>query len=183
MNPRLRLLNAALLAAGAVPALPAASRIVSDLQPAPKRQTSVDLASGLARRPAPEPLPGDLVSPFNPSGFDRPEPAARPAPAAATPAPGATSPAAPAPAAPAAAPATPRETLEAIASQITPSGTMIFRGRPRLLISGRPFEVGTRFTASYNNEDYELELVAIDRTTFTLRYRGEDVTRPIKPAR
>lgn len=186
MNPRLRLLAAALLAAAAVPALPAASRVVSDLQPAPKRQASVDLAAGLARRPAPEPLPGDLVSPFNPPGFDRPEPAARPAPAPATPAPRATNPAAPAPAAPAAAtsaPTTPRETLEAIASQITPSGTMIFRGKPRLLISGRPFEVGTRFTASYNNEDYELELVAIDRTTFTLRYRGEDVTRPIKPAR
>ena len=81
------------------------------------------------------------------------------------------------------APATPRETLELIAAQITPSGTMIFRGKPRLLIAGKPFEVGTRFTASYNNEDYELELVAIDRTTFTLRYRGEDVTRPIKPAR
>jgi len=189
MNPRLRLLAAALLAAAAVPALPAASRVVSDLQPAPKRQTSVDLASGLARRPAPGPLPGDLVSPFNPPGFDRPEPAARPAPAPATPASGATNPATPtpAPAAPAAAatsaPATPRETLEAIASQITPSGTMIFRGKPRLLIFGRPFEVGTRFTATYNNEDYELELVAIDRTTFTLRYRGEDVTRPIKPAR
>ena len=29
-------------------------------------------------------------------------------------------------------------------------------------MSGFSFEVGTRFTATYNNEDYELELVAID---------------------
>jgi hypothetical protein len=57
------------------------------------------------------------------------------------------------------------------------------RGAARLVIGNRPFEVGTRFTATYNNQDYELELVAIDRTTFTLRYRGEEITRPIKPVR
>lgn len=191
MKPRLRLLAPALAFSAMAPVLTAASRVLSDLQPAPKRQATVDLAAGLARRPAPEPLPADLVSPFNPPGFDRPEPAvsARPAASPATPAAVASAPAASA-AAPApsvspvpSSPATPRETLEAIASQITPSGTMIFRGKPRLLIAGKPFEVGTRFTASYNNEDHELELVAIDRTTFTLRYRGEDVTRPIKPAR
>ena len=59
----------------------------------------------------------------------------------------------------------------------------MLRGAPRLIFANKPFEVGTRFTATYNNQDYELELVAIDRTTFTLRYRGEDVTRPIKPVR
>ena len=193
MKPLFRSFVAALSLSAGAPFLFAASRVLSDLQPAPKRQSTVDVAVGLARRSAPEPLPTDLVSPFNPPGFDRPEAAApaRPAAGAATPAAAPSGPAAPAPGsatAPAAsstpsAPATPRETLELIAAQITPSGTMIFRGKPRLLIAGKPFEVGTRFTASYNNEDYELELVAIDRTTFTLRYRGEDVTRPIKPAR
>lgn len=180
MKPRLPALVVVLAFAAVAPVLPAASRVLSDLQPAPKRQSTVDLASALARRPAPEALPAGLSSPFNPPGFERPEPAgpasppadpsARPAPAAAA-------------ASPAGVPATPRETLEAIAAQIAPSGTMIFRGKPRLLIAGKPFEVGTRFTASFNNEDHELELVAIERTTFTLRYRGEDVTRPIKPAR
>ena len=193
MKPLLRSFAAALVFAAGAPFLNAASRVLADLQPAPKRQATVDLAAGLARRPAPEPLPTDLVSPFNPPGFDRAEPAvsARPSAAPATPTGAVSGPAAPAagaaavPSAPVApaAPVTPRETLELIAAQITPSGTMIFRGKPRLLIAGKPFEVGTRFTASYNNEDYELELVAIDRTTFTLRYRGEDVTRPIKPAR
>lgn len=193
MKPLFRSFASALVLAAVAPVLNAASRVLADLQPAPKRQATVDLAAGLARRPAPEPLPADLVSPFNPPGFDRPEPAASARPAAA-PAGVVSGPVAPAagtaavPPAPAAAPApsapvTPRETLEAIAAQITPSGTMVFRGKPRLLIAGKPFEVGTRFTATYNNEDYELELVAIERTTFTLRYRGEDVTRPIKPAR
>jgi len=78
---------------------------------------------------------------------------------------------------------TARETLELLAAQITPSGMIMLRDNPRLIIGSKPFEVGTRFTASYNNQDYELELVAIDRTTFTLRYRGEDITRPIKPVR
>ena len=181
MKPRLLAPVAALAFAAFAPVLPAASRVLSDLQPAPKRQSTVDLASALARRPAPEAMPADLSSPFSPPGFERPEPAG----AAASPADQSARPSTAATAAvsPAGAPVTPRETLEAIAAQIAPSGTMIFRGKPRLLIAGKPFEVGTRFTATYNNEDYELELVAIERTTFTLRYRGEDVTRPIKPAR
>jgi hypothetical protein len=73
--------------------------------------------------------------------------------------------------------------LEKLALQITPTGTMQHQGAPRLMISGKLFEVGTRFTATYNNQDYELELIAIDRTTFTLRYRGEETIRPIKPVR
>ena len=188
MKPRFRSVAVFACVIAGSPGLFAAARVLSDLQPAQKRQATLDLAGGLARRPDPEPLPADLASPFNPPGFDRPDPAAAPkvspSPAPAVGAP--SSPASPAPAAviPAAsAPATPRETLEAIAAQITPSGTMVVRGKSRLFIAGRPFEVGTRFTATYNNEDYELELVAIERTTFTLRYRGEDVTRPIKPAR
>ena len=178
MTTRLRpaVLTVVAFAAAGIPGLFAAARVLSDVQPPQRRQATLDLAQGLARRPDPEPLPADLASPYNPPGFDRPDPAAAQAAAAA---PAASAAAAPA----AAAPATPRETLEAIAAQIAPSGTMIVRGKPRLFIAGRPFEVGTRFTATYNNEDHELELVSIDRTTFTLRYRGEDVTRPIKPAR
>ena len=82
-----------------------------------------------------------------------------------------------------AGPATDRETLQTLAAQITPSGMMVKGGTPRLIFANKPFEVGTRFTASFNHQDYELELVAIDRTTFTLRYRGEEITRPIKPVR
>jgi hypothetical protein len=76
-----------------------------------------------------------------------------------------------------------RDTLEKLSTQIKPSGMIVMRGAPRLVIGNKHFEVGTRFTATYNNQDYELELVAIDRTTFTLRYRGEETTRPIKTVR
>ncbi|MBI5689645.1 MAG: hypothetical protein HZC55_06065 [Verrucomicrobia bacterium] len=163
-----------------------AGKPASDLQPPNQRQATVDLALQLVKRAPPGPLPADMPSPFNPADFDKHDPAEGPAAAGPKPAGpaggGGPAPSAAAPAQPA-GPATDRETLEMLASQITPSGMIMLRGTPRLIFANKPFEVGTRFTASYNNQDYELELVAIDRTTFTLRYRGEEVTRPIRPVR
>lgn len=156
-----------------------AARAVSDLQPPQKRQLTVTTAERLAQRPVVPPLPADLTSPFNPPDFDKPDPADQPVTAPSAGAPGQRSGTGNAPS----APLTHRETLEQLAAQIMPSGVIHLRGAPRLVIGNKPFEVGTRFTATYNNQDYELELVTIDRTTFTLRYRGEEVTRPIKPVR
>jgi hypothetical protein len=87
---------------------------------------------------------------------------------------------------PAPAPAKPpgdHEILESLAAQMKPTGMFVVNGSPRLAIGRKLFEVGTRFTVTYNNQDYELELVTIERTTFTLRYRGEEITRPIKLTR
>jgi len=158
----------------ALPAAALAARVNPDLPAPQKRQTSVATAERLAEKATPPPLGPGLVSPFNPLGFDQPDPSS--APAAPVARGGGTTPA------PARA-LTARETLELLAAQITPTGMIMLRDTPRLIIGSKPFEVGTRFTATYNNQDYELELVAIDRTTFTLRYRGEDITRPIKPVR
>ena len=145
----------------------------SDIIPPQRRQLSVDIAERLAQRKAPDALPAEHPSPFNPADFDKPEPGSRPvaAPSSGQPAP-----------APAAV-AGDREILEMLAGQITPSGMFVFSGRPRLIIKGKPFEVGTRFTVTYKDQDYELELVAIQGNNFTLRYRNEETTRPIKPVR
>jgi hypothetical protein len=152
-----------------------AARVIPDLQPPQKRQATVATAERLVKRTTPEPIASDLVSPFSPPSFERPEGGA--VGAVSTPRGPAGSPP------PAPAPLTVRQTLENLAGQITPSGMIMMRGAPRLVIGNKPFEVGTRFTATFNNQDYELELIAIDRTTFTLRYRGEEITRPIKPVR
>ncbi len=185
-------LGAALaLAALLAPATLHAAKVTPDILPPLRRQASVDTAERLAQRKAPGPLPADLPSPFNPADFDKPDPSEV---AAAAARPGATTPGSVprpgaagtvAPAGPAKPPSPPgdRETLETLAAQITPSGSFNLGGKPLLVIGGRRFEVGTRFTAGYNGQEYELELVAIDRTTFTLRYRGEEITRPIKPVR
>jgi hypothetical protein len=156
------------------------ARVTSDLQPPQKRQATVTVAERLTQRKTPATRPADLRSPFDPADFDKPDPAdpesiaaAQRARAAATKAGGPPAPALPV------VPPTDRETLEKLAAQITPTGMMHLRGTPRLVIGNKPFEIGTRFTATYNNQDYELELVAIERTTFTLRYRGEEITRPI----
>lgn len=159
-------------AAAAVPQGRAASRVTSDLPPPQKRQLSVASAERLAQRKMPAPAPSDLASPFNPPGFDRPEQVEQP-----------VAPVSPGVPVPPPAPIGVRETLEKLAGQIVPSGMIQVGAKPRLIINGKAFEVGTRFTATYNSEDYELELVTIDRTTFTLRYRGEEITRPIKPVR
>lgn len=142
------------------------ARATSDLLPPQRRQATVEIAERLTNRPPPAPLPEELISPFNPPGFSQ-RPAKSGTPVAA------------APEEPAGPPSD-RETLEMLAAQIQPTGMFHFRGKPLLLIGGKRFEIGTRFTATYNNEDYELELVAIESTSFTLRYRGEEITRPIQ---
>ena len=148
-----------------------AARVVSDLQPPQKRQTTVTTAERLAKRPPPAPFPDDLISPFNPKNFDKPE--------------GSETPITQVVAGPIEAPPPPgdREILESLAAQLNPTGMIQFGDSPRLVMGSKRFEVGTRFTVTYNNQDYELELVAIDRTTFRLRYRNEEITRPIKTVR
>jgi hypothetical protein len=163
----------------ALPAIVFAARSSADLPPPQVRQQAVTKAELLWHRPPPPPLPADLVSPFNPSDFEKPNPAEAPAGAAGS----TDSRKSGAVTAQRPAPMGDRGVLEGLAAQIAPTGVIMLRGSPRLVISNKPFEVGTRFTATYNNQDYELELVAIDRTTFTLRYRSEEITRPIKPVR
>lgn len=162
-------LAAAALAGWLVPAT--ATKAASDILPPARRQQVVDLAQTLAQPPAPKPVPEDLPQPFNPPDFEKPA-ADETRPIAA---PGA-------PAEPA-GPAGDREILETLAARLVPSGTFVYLGKPQLVIGKNRFPVGTKFTVTFNAEDYELELVSIDRTTFTLRYRGEEITRPIKPVR
>lgn len=187
-------LGAGFVLLGVLASLPVhAAKVIPDILPPLRRQITVDTAERLAQRKAPPPVPADFPSPFNPADFDKPDAselaAAASRPGAGQRPGGPAGPVGPAggggPAAPVQpqAPAGDRETLESLAAQITPSGMIELRGKPRLMIGGRPFELGTRFTAAFNNQEYELELVAIDRTTFTLRYRGEEITRPIKPVR
>jgi hypothetical protein len=148
-----------------------AARATSDLQPPQKRQATVDTGGRIAERNTPPELPPELASPFNPPGFNKSDSPVAQGSAQAE------GPTAPPP------PPGDREILEAVAAQLNPTGTIQFGNTPRLVMGSKRFQVGTRFIVTYNNQDYELELVAINRTTFTLRYRGEEITRPIKSVR
>ncbi len=77
----------------------------------------------------------------------------------------------------------PRDILEAVASLIKPDGALVFQGQPILVFRQRKLKVGDKFTITFDGSDYELELAAIASTSFTLRYKGEETTRPIKSGR
>ena len=161
----------------------AAATVTSDLVPPARRQATVEIAERLTRPPTPAPVPPDLPQPFNPPGFDQPDPDEVKAAVPVGPRPTANAPGGPAAPVQPAGPVGDRDTLEVLGGLLKPSGSITLAGRARLIIGTNRFEVGTKFGVTYNNQDYELELVAIDRTTFTLRYRGEEITRPIRPTR
>jgi hypothetical protein len=154
---------------------------VGDVAPATKRRPTLELAQKIAAIAQPAPLAPDSNLPFNPVAFFQPsaeeqlalEQAAAyqqaqisaPGGVAGQPRPGATD----------------RDQLAAIAAQIKPSGSMLVRGEPRLMLQSRFVKIGDKFTVTYSGVDYVLELTAIDRTNFTLRLNGAVITRPIKP--
>lgn len=173
MNMRLSVLWLPSLLAIAQPLF--AARAASDLMAPQRRQVSVETGERLAFRAPPTALPAFLPSPFDPVGFDLPNPDVVAAEKAKREAAAATA------GKVVSGPATDREVVEALALRLNPSGTVILGGKPLLIIDRNRFEIGTKFIVTYEGRDYELQLISIDRTTFTLRYRGEEITRPIKP--
>lgn len=145
----------------------------SDLLPPERRRQTVELALRFAAPPTPREVPADAVYPFNPPAFGQPDPEELRAIAAAQAAANAA----------AAKPSTDRALLDVIAARIMPSGTLILGGESLLIFGQKRLRVGDRLTVSYDGRDYELELTAIERTTFTLRLNRDEITRPIKPGK
>lgn len=152
-----------------------AQRGRADILPPQRREAAVTNGQKYAQRQALPELPENTPNPFNPPDFGQPDQEPLPLPPKGGAAAGAA----------AAAPRPPgdREILETLAMKLNPSGTFVLGDRSMIIIDRNRFEVGTKFIVTYDERDYELELVAIDRTTFTLRYRGEEITRSIKPVK
>jgi hypothetical protein len=178
---KLRLAFASACALGSAAALWAADPPPKvDIVTPDKRRVVVELAKTLTRPPAPAPIPADLTSPFAPVGFDLPDPDDRPPPPPVNPIPKTPNPASTAPA----AVQGDREVLEALAAKLLPSGSLIAPSGDRMLIFGRnKFKIGAHFTVTSAGADFDLELTAVDSTTFTLRYRNQEITRPIRPGK
>lgn len=75
-----------------------------------------------------------------------------------------------------------REVLAAVIDTITPSGIMQMGDVPFLLFGQKKLKVGDRIPIEFQGADYQLQITAIERTTFTLRLNKEEITRSIKPA-
>ncbi len=149
----------------------------ADIPPAPRRTAILEMATRFAEVPVLAPLAPDLVQPFNPVAFGQPDPeelraieAARAAAAAAAAAQGK-------------APVQQTSVLERIAERISPSGTLQLGGEPYLIFGQKRLRVGDLLTVTFEGQDYTLELVAIDRVTFTLRHEREQITRRIQPGK
>jgi hypothetical protein len=190
MNPRSVLVPVGFLL-GLASAATALGKPLADIVSPEKRRSIVELAQQLTRPPEPVPLPADLAQPLNPPGFDQPDPeelraAAAAAASAKAVAAAAVSLSGAGGAGGAAGPAAPlmgdRELLESIAAKILPTGMIKVGGEPLLIFGRRNVKIGGSFTVTNpaNGQDYTLELIAIEPPTFTLRYRNEEITRPIK---
>jgi hypothetical protein len=171
MNVRTAIFLAAALSAA--PAFVQAQKSTPDLPSPTKRQSAVDAAKRLARPPAPEKLPEDLPHPFNPEGFDGPV-----APPPGTAKAGPVAPGGATPPAPPAGPISDREIIETLATHLPNASFVRLAGKSYLLMEKSRLEVGTVFTVPYKGQDYELELTAINNTSFTLKYHNEEFTRP-----
>ncbi len=166
----------ALIAVLGVTAPFANAKVESEIAPPDKRKLSVDKAVQIARQKKLAPLPATLNLPFAPPLFDLTdaEEAAAAAAAARLANPGGpTGPAAP----------SDHELLQEIVSKVKPSGTIYLGGKPLLMFGKRFVKTGAHFTVTYKGNDYDLELTQIDGTNFTLRYKNDEITRPIQPGK
>ncbi len=84
-----------------------------------------------------------------------------------------------APPASAVSPLSDRQILEKLVTRISPTAILETRGKRILKIWNQSYEAGARLNVQLDNQDYELELAAIERTQYTLRFRGEEMVRPI----
>jgi len=161
-----------LLALVAGEALAAAAR--SDVPPVARRSAILELAMRFAEAPTVAPVASDLVQPFNPVAFGQPDPEELRAIAAAR---------AAAAVAAGQSQGKPAGVLERIAERISPSGTLHLGGEQYLIFGQKRLRVGDLLTVTFEGQDYPLELVAIDRVTFTLRHEREQITRRIQPGK
>ena len=138
----------------------------SDLASIEVRRAAVELAVNLAKVDEPAALANNtLPKPFNPAGFGMTAHPVEATPSGPSKAFG------------------DHEILAALASRIQPKGTL-GQGANQLLSFGKKnLRVGDQLTVNYEGQDYTLELVAFDRTNFTLRLNHEEITRPIKPGK
>ena len=143
----------------------------SDLASIEARHAVVELAASLAPVETPASLAETpLPQPFNPSGFgqaSRDESRKSAETASAQPAKAFGD----------------REILAAIAPRVLPTGTFSMGSERTLSFGKKRLKTGDHLTINFEGQDYTLELVAIDRTNFTLRLNREEITRPIKPGK
>lgn len=128
----------------------------ADIQPPKKRELVVEQATQLAKASAPEAAlpPDNLRNPFLATAVEE---------------------------ARTARPTSDKDLLAILAEQLQPLGTMGIDGNLMLRLKGqKAVKVNEKLTLSFDGTMYDVEVVAIDQTNFSLRYNQTEITRPIK---
>jgi hypothetical protein len=73
-----------------------------------------------------------------------------------------------------------RDILLSAIDGITPSGTMQLGDTQFLLFGQKKLKVGDSISIMFQGAAYELQISAVERSSFTLRLNTEEITRPIK---
>ena len=72
------------------------------------------------------------------------------------------------------------ETLERVATQIQPMGTMLVGDVPHLLIGGRRYKVGDQIAVTFEGLVYQVSISSIERNQYTLRLNDHELRREFK---
>ena len=153
-------------------------RVESEVSTTGKRQTVVDKTKKIAKQTKPELVNATIITPFAPENFEMTDAEEAAAAEAARRQANAVNGTPSGPAQP-----SDREVLDAIMGKIRPGGTAVALGQPILIIGKRFVKIGAHFTVTYKGSDYDLELMQIDGSNYTLRYKSEEITRPIQPGK
>ena len=139
----------------------------ADIPTVESRRAIVQTANRLSRPgPLPE-IPTDLVSPFNPSAV------------AVAAAPSGASSGQVAPIASTVNLSSARDVLNLVAPSIRPTGIMSRGDEVLLMLGSKPLKIGDTVSVTVQGRRYDLEISDIQNNAFTLRYQGEETTRPI----
>jgi hypothetical protein len=134
---------------------------VSDIPTPQKRATSVELAARLLKSPSAEELqvPDGLRNPFDPASEAKVEIKSG-------------------------RPGSDKELLAILADQLHPTGVMGREDALVLLLKGqKSVKLNDKLTLFFDGAPYDVEVTAIDRNNFSLRFNHAEITRPIKPGK
>jgi hypothetical protein len=171
MNPRVSLLPVLFAVSSLVALTPAVAAPQADIAPPTQRQAATQQAAQLVAKPTPATTTiKPSATPFSPSGFDAPSTEApRVAPTLEK------------DVAPV-KPTTPHETLLALGNAIQVKGSMTVAGVKSLTIKSESGQitakVGGKITVPFQGATYEVRIVAIDASSYTIEWNGENLTRP-----
>jgi hypothetical protein len=73
--------------------------------------------------------------------------------------------------------------LNALAAQLNPTGVLMLGDNAVILFGEKKMKVGDVVDIAFDKRTYSVELTDITRTSFTIRYNNQQVTRSIKSSK